>query len=308
MIPTGPEFFDIRPHCLQNPQIIEYVIPCLAALNDLYSIHRDKSRASELLPKVYRAIVTASGTFRTTERSVNPTNWPSVGLFNACYLMFQFGTVKFVAANHFNYLEIFQSAIRGSNELRKQLVAQLRRTELLGDTYTPDDRCLAVGPTYDAETRRAFELLASAKHPEGTPGATIDACGKALGLLKDWAIDVDCHPRDWSQIFYWPSTVSDTFVHVLKERQPVATLIFIHWCAIMYHAPKAWFLDGWARRTMFAAMGGLPAVDDDLLRWPRTVFDHHSARRAKLCLTLRPNTSVGVNPLSNRLSIPSLVQ
>ncbi|KAI3326414.1 hypothetical protein HD806DRAFT_406373 [Xylariaceae sp. AK1471] len=289
MIATArPEYFDIRQHCPQNPRIIHYLIPCMAAVNTLHSIRQDESRESELLPSAYQANVAASSTFRRMERDVNMINWPSVGLFIICHLMFHFGIAKSVAASEFDYLEIFQHVLRGSNETRNQIVVHLRRTGLfLGDTHVPVSRYLATRPTYNAETRRALKLLASARHPECTSDVTIAACNQALELLKEWAIAVDGHPSDWTQIFHWPCAVSPTFVSMLRERQSVATLIFIHWCAIMHHAPKAWFLDGWAQRTAFAAMAKLPATDYGLLRWPMMVFDQGAVRRGRLCLTMR---------------------
>jgi hypothetical protein len=225
------------------------------------------------------------------EQNINKTNFPAVGLFMLCHCIFHFAVAKFVAASDFDYLEVFQHVLREGDGIRIQLLSHVQRSGLLEHASLPVVRSSAAH-TYHAETRIALDLLASARHPGDTPDAIIVACTQALESLKEWAKIVDGNPREWSHFFHWPCAVSPTFILALKERQPVATLIFVHWCAIMHQAPKIWFLDGWARRTAFAAMAELPTTPRDLLRWPMIVFDDGSTRKIRLSLTLRTDASV----------------
>jgi hypothetical protein len=246
------------------------------AVKALHSIDKAK-KASELLPCTFEASVVASSSFRRIEHNMNDTNWPSVTLFTVCHLLFNFAITKYVAADNFDYLEVFKRVLRSTGDTQKQIVWHVRRAGLLEPSYVPargdlDAAAAAALLTYNAETRTALELLALAKHPKGAPIVTVMACTQALESLTEWAIAADGYPRDWTQFFYWPCVVPPAFVLALEKKQPIATLIFIHWCAIMHRAPKAWFLDGWARRTAFAAMAEVPATNRDLLKWPMTVF------------------------------------
>ncbi|TGJ88192.1 hypothetical protein E0Z10_g591 [Xylaria hypoxylon] len=263
--------FEFKPQYSENPQIFQYLVPHITAVGSLHSIRQDKSREPELLPSAYEANVVASTAFRGIERDVNSKNWPSIILFTLCNLMFHFAASQSTAPSDFDYLEIFQRVLRGTGAIRKQLLMQVFTSGLVRQGRVCSGGTVS---SHNIETHRALHLLTSATHPDGTPEATIAACSEALELLKKWVFMVDGYPKYWAHLFYWPCAVSQTFVLTLGERQPVATLIFIHWCAIMQRAPEAWFLDGWARRTAFAAMAAIPpTIDYDLLRWPMAVLD-----------------------------------
>ncbi|KAI1275597.1 hypothetical protein F5Y07DRAFT_409215 [Xylaria sp. FL0933] len=266
------ESFEFKPQYSSDPQIFHYLIPYVTAVSALCSLRRDRSREPELLPSAYHANVTASRAFRGIEREVNSTNWPSILLVTLCNLMFYFAAAQFTAPEDFDYLEIFQHVLRGTGGVRKQILEHLISIGFLKEM--------------PAEAHAALALLASsARHPADTPPETVAACAEALALLRRWAAAIRCAPRKWAHFFYWPCAVSPAFVDALTARQPVATLIFVHWCAVMRRAPDTWFLDGWARRTAVAAMtvvvAASSAVEDydgnsyyELLRWPMEVFSN----------------------------------
>ncbi|KAI1424059.1 hypothetical protein F5Y12DRAFT_495479 [Xylaria sp. FL1777] len=280
MVP-GPylESFEFRPQYSSNPQIFHYLIPYVAAVGSLCALRRDRSRASELLPSAYQANVAATAAFRAVERDdVNGANWPSILLFSLCNLMFHFAAAQFTPPADFDFLEIFRHVLRGTGGLRRQLLDHLVKIGFL----RKEDAPLRFGAPETAprdvrdveETQAALALLASATHPGDTPAATVAACDEALALLRRWAFLIGGAPRQWAHFFYWPCAVSQAFVAALEDRHPVALLIFVHWCAVMRRAPDAWFLDGWARRTAFAAMAVIaPTTDYGFLRWPVAVFD-----------------------------------
>ncbi|KAI0541967.1 hypothetical protein GGR58DRAFT_454602 [Xylaria digitata] len=272
MIPGAPlASFEFKPQYSANPQIFQYLVPYIAAVRSLYSIHQDRSREPGLLPPAYEASVAASTAFRGIEKDVNGNNWPSILLFILCNLMFYFGASRSTALHDFDYLEIFQCVLRGTGAIRKELLMQVFMTGLVRENRAHYSH---MASPCNMETQGALTLLASASHPDGTPDATIVACNEALVLLKRWVVTVDGYPKNWAHFFYWPCAVSEAFVLALGGRQPIATLIFVHWCAVMHHAPKTWFLDGWARRTALAAMAAIPpTIDYGLLRWPIAVFN-----------------------------------
>ncbi|KAI0433722.1 hypothetical protein F5Y09DRAFT_297982 [Xylaria sp. FL1042] len=308
MLPaTYLESFEFKPQYSSDPQIFHYLIPYVTAVSSLCSLRRDHSRAPELLPSAYAANVTASRAFRGIERDVNNTNWPSILLVTLCNLMFHFAAAQFTPPADFDYLEIFQHVLRGTGGIRMQILEHLFTIGFLKKApsaalpilaqYKPNPSAVSSNPMAlplpapahtpldDAEAHAALaRLAAEVRHPTDTPPATVAACAEALALLRKWAVVVDGAPRKWAHFFYWPCAVSQTFVEALTTRQPVATLIFVYWCAVMRRAPDTWFLDGWARRTAFAAMAAVaPALGEEgdyggyyyyeLLRWPMKVFN-----------------------------------
>ncbi|KAI1304024.1 hypothetical protein F5Y03DRAFT_395694 [Xylaria venustula] len=282
------ETFEYKPQYASNPQIFHYLVPYVTAVSALCSLSRDRSREPQLLQSAYAANMAASQAFRAVEREVNGTNWPAILLFSLCNLMFHFAAAaQFTEPRDFDFLEVFTHVLRGTGSIRRQLMERLIQMGFLKeppplffahDSVVPPPSLTTTSHIHDgaaARTHAAFALLASARHPADTSAATQLACGEALALLKQWAAVVDGAPDKWSHFFYWPCAVSQTFVSALSAHQPVAVLVFVHWCAVMSRAPRTWFLEGWARRTAFAAVATLEGYDDyhDFLRWPVSIFD-----------------------------------
>ncbi|KAI1369981.1 hypothetical protein F5Y08DRAFT_6633 [Xylaria arbuscula] len=277
------ETFEFRPQYSQNPGRFHYLVPYVTAVSTLHSLHRAPSRAAELLPAAYQANVAASSAFRGVERGqVDSDNWPSILLFTLCNLMFNFAAVRFTPAADFDYLEIFQHVLRGTGGLRTNLLQHLLKIGFLKDSQafvlhnSSDPNNNNHHNTYDmAQTQAALARLGyEAQHPQDTPIEVVTACDEALALLRTWVFFVGGYPCRWAHLFFWPCAVSPVFVRALEDRQPVATLVFVYWCAVMQRVPNVWFLDGWARRTALAAMTvvALEMTNSELLRWPMSVF------------------------------------
>ena len=274
------ETFEFRPQYSQNRGIFHYLIPYVTAVSTLHSLYRAPSRAAELLPAAYQANVAASTAFRGVERGeVDSRNWPSILLFTLCNPMFNFAAVRFTPATDFDYLEIFRHVLRGTGGLRTNLLQHLFKIGFLKDSqpfFLQSSSDFPNNATYYAveETQAALARLTKARHPQDTPTEVVIACDEALALLRTWVFFVGGYPRSWAHLFFWPCAVSPVFVLALEDRRPVATLIFIHWCAVMQRIPDAWFLDGWARRTALAAVTVVApdTTNSELLRWPMSVF------------------------------------
>ncbi|GAW23972.1 hypothetical protein ANO14919_135510 [Xylariales sp. No.14919] len=283
--------FEFKPQYARNPLVFQYLVPYITAVGSLHALRQDRARAPALLPAAYAANVAASRAFRATERDVvDATNWPPILLFTLCNLMFYFAASQSAAPAAFDHLEIFQRVLRGSGGLRRALLAQLSRAGFVRQAW--GGAAAASSSSHSIEAQAALARLAGAAHPDGTPDATVAACAEALELLRKWTVAVDGRPRNWAHVFYWPCAVSQAFVLALGARQPVATLIFVHWCAVMHRAPQTWFLDGWARRTAFAAVAAMPsAADYDFLRWPVAVFD--PGLEPGVCIAFEKTGNVG---------------
>jgi hypothetical protein len=65
----------------------------------------------------------------------------------------------------------------------------------------------------------------------------------------------------------------EQYINLLRERRPIALLIYAYWCTIMHQGPSRWFTQGWARRAAYASMSNLGADWDAWLEWPRFALE-----------------------------------
>jgi hypothetical protein len=82
--------------------------------------------------------------------------------------------------------------------------------------------------------------------------------------------------------------VSQEFVELLLMKQPVALLVYVHWCAIMHRTPRRWFMNGWDRRAADTAMSSMGPEWNALLEWPRSSFESDPPQYFVHCLKNSP--------------------
>ncbi|KAH8890536.1 hypothetical protein GQ53DRAFT_589932, partial [Thozetella sp. PMI_491] len=90
----------------------------------------------------------------------------------------------------------------------------------------------------------------------------------AVATLKSWLFLTRGRPRTWRDFIIWPASISPECMALFKSNDPLATVIFLHWCAVMHNAPSRWFLRGWARKIAVLALRQLnPSEWYCLLGW-----------------------------------------
>ena len=95
---------------------------------------------------------------------------------------------------------------------------------------------------------------------------------QSVETLRQWIAMTRGHPQIWLDFVWWPVQVNSEYVDLLAQRQPVALIIFLHWCSVMTNAPKRWFLDGWADALARQAFDSLEPQWMSFTSWPSLVF------------------------------------
>ena len=95
---------------------------------------------------------------------------------------------------------------------------------------------------------------------------------QSIEALRQWIAMTRGHPEIWLDFVWWPVRVDSEYVNLLAQRQPVALIVFLHWCAVMVNAPKRWFLDGWIDNLAKQAFSSLEPPWMSFVNWPSLVF------------------------------------
>lgn len=88
----------------------------------------------------------------------------------------------------------------------------------------------------------------------------IDAIEKAVITTEDAEMRVTT---------FWPITIAEDYITLLRQRNEVALLVLMHYCSIMYRAEsKTWFVKGWGI-SVAADIGRLISLKwRDAIKWP----------------------------------------
>jgi hypothetical protein len=66
----------------------------------------------------------------------------------------------------------------------------------------------------------------------------------------------------------WQTSVSATYVNLLKRKQVAALVILAHWVMLVKHLGEKWFLDGWIETAFGFIRHALKEEDCHWLQWP----------------------------------------
>ncbi|KAL9053640.1 MAG: hypothetical protein Q9206_003852 [Seirophora lacunosa] len=83
--------------------------------------------------------------------------------------------------------------------------------------------------------------------------------------------------------FTWPVEVPDKFIELLHTRSPEALVILAHYCVVLHHLDRYWWIEGWAVHVMDSICSELTESWREWIQWPSSVI-----ARNERCLTWRP--------------------
>lgn len=75
-------------------------------------------------------------------------------------------------------------------------------------------------------------------------------------------------PRMWGRTIFWPRSVSEEYVALLHEKQPLALALLAHWCVPVFHAPHRWYVDNWPERVIKTIAQSLGPSWEAIMKWP----------------------------------------
>ncbi|KAI1279858.1 hypothetical protein F5Y07DRAFT_15290 [Xylaria sp. FL0933] len=250
--------------------VLGYLLPTISSLCAIHQTLQQKSLSSDAYATALQHNITASCRFRYAECSVHEDNWLPILLFGVGHIMFSFAAAQSVPDRDFEYLSIFQ-VLRGTARIGDLVGVFLEKSELSGILELKRRRFAE--PSRPNDSLQPISQLRLAQHPEGTSETTRTHCKHALERLEWWARLVNGSPQFWREFILWPASVTDGFVAALKEKQPVALLIFIYWCVVMHRAPRRWYANSWPQRVAVAAMSELGPEYGALLEWPNVALN-----------------------------------
>jgi len=71
------------------------------------------------------------------------------------------------------------------------------------------------------------------------------------------------------QVFAWPVTSASSYIDLVRQRDPIAIALFIHWAACFRCLDHLWWAKGWSYRLVKDASSLLDDNWADVLAWPR---------------------------------------
>ncbi|TEA15473.1 Sterol uptake control protein 2 [Colletotrichum sidae] len=118
------------------------------------------------------------------------------------------------------------------------------------------------------------EFLSLGPEATGLEDADIRTYLAALAALKSWITSLPGRPRIWKHFILWPSLVSEQYIALLRFQAPVALMIFVIWCEVMFLAPQRWYLLAWYDRQHIGALKELETIaDSPATRFWETIGD-----------------------------------
>ncbi|KAI1734651.1 hypothetical protein F4680DRAFT_462223 [Xylaria scruposa] len=267
---TGAPFMFTQGDSSYTHKSLGYLLPTISSLCAIHRAVQRQPESSDTYVKAVQHHITASARFRHAERGIHERNWLPILMFGVGHIMFNFATAQFMPDRDFDLLGIFH-VLRGTAEIGDQIGVFLEKSKLrsiLEDRRREIDKVSAPD-----DITQAIDRLSQAEHPESTSETTRTHCDHAVATLKWWARFVHGTPANWKHFILWPASVTDGFVTALREKQPVALLIYVYWCVVMHGAPTRWYANGWHQRVTLAAISYIGPEYHTLLEWPSLILN-----------------------------------
>ncbi|KAM0718191.1 hypothetical protein Q7P37_006523 [Cladosporium fusiforme] len=116
--------------------------------------------------------------------------------------------------------------------------------------------------TVSTEVSQAMEELrrSAADAARTTKAATLDLYNTAIDALEEAFRKVE-HAQIAGEIAAWPISVGDEGVELLKRRDPMMLLIFVHYGVLYLHIHDKWWAHNYGRRIILDLSEDLHALD-----------------------------------------------
>lgn len=227
-------------------------------------------------PVAFEHQLAASALFRKDAPTVTQASWVAVLAFYINTLVFQFATQARCADSSFDLTETFK--ILGSSHAIEQIAGDFLRKTPLWQLILK--RTLMEGLRVDFELQANLQILSNMiGHLAGTdPSNDIQDRQAAIlqqscNSLCDWVRICNGNPKRWHHYTHWPAIVHPEFLDLLRIGNDLASLLMIHWCAVMYRSPQP-SVATWAQRSGYHTLGRILDRQSwqEILAWPLQVI------------------------------------
>lgn len=98
----------------------------------------------------------------------------------------------------------------------------------------------------------------------------LDELARTLGLAIRPAV---MRRLETADVFRWLLDVSDEYLELLRQEEPIALIIFAHWCASIRQIEWMWWMEGLSSRLMTQLYSVLDPKYRDWLSWPQEIIN-----------------------------------
>ncbi|MCJ1332432.1 hypothetical protein MMC10_009125 [Thelotrema lepadinum] len=236
------------------------------ALSALLQKHDSPSRTNQDYITAYTHHIEASTVFRHAMSTTTDHNWLASLVFAMTVVVFHFR----VAATQPDKESVAETilVLRSGAEFARSVALDFLRAQSLITRRSHTD-----ATPLDPQMLDSIASLEQLVDGLGWEGECLESVyGQSIQALRQWIVMARGHPEIWLDIIWWPMHICPEYIDLLAQRQPVALVIFLHWCAVMVNAPKTWFLDGWAENLARQAFSSIEAQWQPYVSWPSHVF------------------------------------
>ncbi|KAJ5033520.1 uncharacterized protein L3040_008635 [Drepanopeziza brunnea f. sp. 'multigermtubi'] len=229
-------------------QSYEFLMHALLGVSALHIVHlkgNDPS-ASLYLSRARAHHSEALTLFRSTVSDITQINGIAAAAFSCLFLIFSCGTAQLAdaAGNQepvqdpidtlFTIVGFFRSYWK-LFDTSQQLVEA--RSPVARNSPSPGvDPQLVPNPAAAAALEELQQLNASSTDSDAMKTIYHDAIAQMQRSLDSGP----ALPR-----FLWPLTISDDYLALIEQRQPMALVILAHGCTLTKELPRRWFVHGW---------------------------------------------------------------
>ncbi|KAI1167991.1 hypothetical protein F5B18DRAFT_647217 [Nemania serpens] len=238
---------------------------------DVSAIQSSSSSSSDMLTLAYSNEILGSRAFRQAVPAVDANNWVAVMVFTIAVLVFRLESCRqsttFSGVVTDTLLALRSAGIMGneikpfflgSGDFGEYLMSRARRS-------APK----VLDPAIVLALAHLKTINEERKVTNSREAAEQETCARAIDSLQRWVILVSGKPRTWLHYVWWPADVPAEFIDLVNEKNPVALLVFVYWCAVLGRANQRWFLKGWVSKAGGVAMAEMSrGWWDQGLDWP----------------------------------------
>jgi hypothetical protein len=254
-----------------DPQIVqeigkhEFLQHAFLALSTLYEKQSSSSITKADLATACEHHIQASSLFRQSAPALKESEWVATLAFAMTVVIFQL-RITTIQANKDCMAEtmlILRSGANSARSVAPHFMAErsLRNRELRATPMPLDPHMLY-----------AFENLERLVSEYNWVENFEKVYEQPVQALKQWLNMTQGQPRTWLHFIWWPSSIDPKYIYLLAQKDPVAIIIFLHWCTVMVNAPPRWFLNGWAATMAMQASDSVDVQWMPAVSWPSLVF------------------------------------
>ncbi|OQU98860.1 Fungal Zn2-Cys6 binuclear cluster domain-containing protein [Cladophialophora immunda] len=208
--------------------------------------------------------------FRSTVTTITRENCVAVLAFSLLISVFQLGTMIHQPADRTPEEASAQfihalSALRGAWSLVGQLHSHLAQSPV--SRLFVQRRQFKFEPL-DRNHQQALERLESLNRLSDDPPEMRTLRAEAIRFLRSWFSLTSGHPSTWLHLVYWPASLPEGYISLLKQNDPISLVVFCHWSVGLGRGSEKWFLAGWAQQTLDLAKRLLGPEWHAALEWP----------------------------------------